>query len=94
MNIQQIEQYEPAEPFERIRRSARRGRKYDGRNRERYLKECDGKVVYRTHAEAEIEQAKAMERTGHDFSAYQCAFCGNFHIGHTLTRKIPGFIGR
>lgn len=81
---------EPAEPFERIRHSWRRGKRHSARKKEEYVRECMGKTRYHTRSDGEMEQARAMERTGDDFTLYQCRHCGFYHIGHTYARKIPG----
>lgn len=49
---------------------------------DRYMRCCDGKVVYPTATAAAAAVAR-MERLEKDpFNAYHCQCCGKYHIGH------------
>lgn len=44
-------------------------------------RECARKIPYRSRKVAKIHASQARRR-GIDLHAYQCRFCGLFHIGH------------
>ncbi len=47
-----------------------------------HFRRCESKRAYPSLGEAEVQAARASDRTGELILAYTCCDCGSAHIGH------------